>query len=150
MVKSDRETGNDQGCTEQLSPLSMFNFVGSFQNSRNNRKCAEILPLARREKWWRKEICPFQLEKIKMSRMKRGLHIRDLKFQNLAMGAKILWNLIETKPSWSSQVLIHKYFSGSRLRCLDSEPVVKQGSPIFSLYKKALLLVQIISPLDSW
>ena len=70
--------------------------------------------------------------------MEGGLQIRDLKFQNLAMGAKILWNLIDTKPSWSSQVIRHKYFSGLRLRCLDSEPVNKQGSPIFSLRKKVL------------
>ena len=40
--------------------------------------------------------------KIKMSRMEGGLQIKDLKFQNLAMGAKLLWNLINIKPAWSS------------------------------------------------
>ena len=73
-----------------------------------------------------------------MSRMEEAIQIIDLKFQNLVMGDKLIWNLIETNPSWSSQVLRHKYFSGSRHRCLDSKPVNKQGSPMFSLCEKAL------------
>ena len=46
--------------------------------------------------------------KIKMSRMEGGLQIKDLKFQNLAMGAKLLWNLINAKPSWNCQVIWSK------------------------------------------
>ena len=40
--------------------------------------------------------------------------------------------------SWSSCVLKSKYFHGSRLRCLDGEPVIKKGSPIAKIYRKAL------------
>ena len=60
-------------------------------------------------------------EKIKMPRLEGGLQIRDLKIQNLALGANILWKMVDSKPSWSSQVIKHKYFSGSGLRCLDNE-----------------------------
>ena len=36
---------------------------------------------------------------IKLLRSEGGLHIRDLRTQNLAMGAKLLWNLLAPKPS---------------------------------------------------
>ena len=70
--------------------------------------------------------------------MEGGLQLRDLKFQNLAWGAKLLWNLVDQNPSWSSKVIWNKYFKGSRLRCLDSIPNINQGSPISSLCKNAL------------
>ena len=54
-------------------------------------------------------------KKIKLPRMEGGLQIRDLKTQNLVMGAKLLWNIVDSKPSWCSQVIKRKYFSGSRL-----------------------------------
>ena len=73
-----------------------------------------------------------------MSRMEGVIQIRDLKFQNLAMGVKLLWNLIEIKPAWSSHVIWRKYFSGPRLRCLDSNPENKHGTPIFSFCRKVL------------
>ena len=41
-------------------------------------------------------------------------------------------------PVQSSQVLRCKYFSRSRLRCLDVEPTIKKGSHIFTLCMKAL------------
>jgi len=37
---------------------------------------------------------------IKLPRPEGGLYIRDIRNQNLAMGAKLLWNLIAPKPSW--------------------------------------------------
>ena len=36
---------------------------------------------------------------IKLPRFEGGLQIRDLKFQNLAIGAKLLWNMLDPKPS---------------------------------------------------
>ena len=77
-------------------------------------------------------------KKIKMPWMEGGLQLRDLKFQNMAVGEKILWNLFEKKTSWSSQVIWHKDFVGSRMRCLENEPIMIQVSPIFMLCKKAL------------
>ena len=37
--------------------------------------------------------------KIKLSHMEGGFQVRDLKFQNLAMGAQLLWNLVDKNPS---------------------------------------------------
>ena len=54
------------------------------------------------------------------------------------MGATLLWNLLEPNPSWSSRVLKCKYFPGPRLRCLDEEHVMKNGSSIYKICKKAL------------
>ena len=75
---------------------------------------------------------------IKMPWSKDGLQIRDLRIQNLAMGAKLVWNLLEPKPSWSSWVLNCKYFPGPRLRCLNEDREIKNGSPIFNIYKKVM------------
>ena len=75
---------------------------------------------------------------IKMLWSEGGLQIRDLRIQNLAMGAKLLWNLLEPKPSWSSRVLNCKYFPGPRLRCLDEIREIKNGSPIYNLCKKVM------------
>ena len=60
-------------------------------------------------------------KKIKLPRMEGGLQIRDLKTQNLVMGAKFLWNTVDSNPSWCNQVIKCKYFSGPRLQCLDNE-----------------------------
>ena len=75
---------------------------------------------------------------IKLPRPEGGLYIRDLRNQNLAMGSKLLWNLIAPKPSWWSQVLKSKYFSGLRLRCLDGAHVNHKGSSIYNICLKAL------------
>ena len=54
------------------------------------------------------------------------------------MGAKLLWNLIAPKPSWWSQVLKDKYFSGLGLRCLDGAHVNQKGYSIYNICLKAL------------
>ena len=77
-------------------------------------------------------------KKIKMPRPEGGLQIRDLRIQNLAMGAKLLWNMIDSNPSWCSQVIKCKYFLGLRLRCLEIDQENKNTSPIYNLCKKAL------------
>ena len=77
-------------------------------------------------------------DKIKNPILEGGLHIRDVATQNLAMGSKILWNLISGKSSWSKQVLQKKYFPGHQIRCLDQPPKVPRGSPIFFLCLRSL------------
>ena len=72
--------------------------------------------------------------------MRGGLQICDLKFHNLALGSKLLWNLIGNSNSWSSQVLRRKYLLGSRLRCLDNVLIVSKDSSIFNLCQKVLPL----------
>eukprot|EP00253_Pinus_taeda_P015908 PITA_15908 len=66
-----------------------------------------------------------------------GLQLRNLAAQNLALGSKILWNLVSGKASWSKRVLWKKYFQGQRLRCLDKPPRLLKGSPIFNICNAA-------------
>ena len=54
------------------------------------------------------------------------------------MGAKLLWNVIASKPSWYNRVIKNKYFPGTRLRCLEGDNVKKKGTSIFNLCKKSL------------
>ena len=75
---------------------------------------------------------------IKQPRVEGGLQLRDLKLQNLAIGDKLLWNMLAPKPTWCSLVLKNKYFPGPRLRCLEGEHVKSKGTSIFSLCKKLL------------
>jgi len=77
-------------------------------------------------------------EKVTVPYLEGGLHLRDLRAQNIALGAKFLWNMVSGKPSWSKQVLWKKYFSGTRLRCLDQGPKANKGSTLFALCSKAL------------
>jgi len=69
--------------------------------------------------------------------MEGGLQLRDMHSYNLALGSKILWNLVSGSLNWSKKALWKKYFMGDRRRCLDSHPRVLQGSPVFSLCLKA-------------
>jgi hypothetical protein len=62
-----------------------------------------------------------------------GLQIRDLRAQNLALGEKILWNLVSGKLTWSKNALCKKYYSGTRRRCLNIAPKVSKGSSIFTI-----------------
>ena len=36
---------------------------------------------------------------VKMPKQEGGLHIRDLRTQNLIMGSKLLWSMLDTNPS---------------------------------------------------
>eukprot|EP00253_Pinus_taeda_P022475 PITA_22475 len=76
-------------------------------------------------------------EILKRPLLEGGLHLRNLAAQNLALGSKILWNLVSGKASWSKRVLWKKYFQGQRLRCLDKSPRLLKGSPIFNLCNAA-------------
>eukprot|EP00253_Pinus_taeda_P010228 PITA_10228 len=76
-------------------------------------------------------------EILKRPLLEGGLHLCNLAAQNLALGSKILWNLVSGKASWSKRVLWKKYFQGQRLRCLDKSPRLLKGSPIFILCNAA-------------
>ena len=75
---------------------------------------------------------------VKLSRNGGGLQIRDINCQNLAIGAKLLWNLLIPKPTWCSRALKIKCFPGPRLRCLEGNHVKTKGYSIFNLCKKSL------------
>ena len=77
-------------------------------------------------------------EKIQKPRDEGGLQVRSLTTQNLALGAKLLWQLITGKESWSKEVLRKKYFPGTRKRCLDTQPPLRNGSLVYDLCIKAL------------
>ena len=77
-------------------------------------------------------------EKIKKPRNEGSLHVRSLSSQNLALGAKLLWQLISRKNGWSKEVIRKKYYPGPRKRCLDLQPLPRKGSPIYKLCNKAL------------
>jgi hypothetical protein len=76
-------------------------------------------------------------DKVKAPKREGGLQIRDVSMQNLAMGGKILWSMINGKASWSTKALWKKYFLGHKERCLDWPPMTMKGSPIFNLFFKA-------------
>ena len=77
-------------------------------------------------------------EKIQKPYSEGGLQIRSIQTQNLAMGTKLLWQLVSGRSSCSKKVLWKKYFSGQRLRCLDNNPPHNKGSPIYRLCLKVL------------
>ena len=53
MVKYCREIGINKSRTQQLAAITVFYVVGPVQNSHQDRKHVEILPLTGREKQWR-------------------------------------------------------------------------------------------------
>jgi hypothetical protein len=81
--------------------------------------------------------------KVKLPKLEGGLNIRDVAAHNLAMGCKLLWQMITGKRTWSKQVLRKKYFRGDRDRCLERPPKGTKGSPIFLLCLRALSLFQV-------
>ena len=85
-----------------------------------------------------KKIHLIRWDKIQRSRDEGRLQIRNLTIQNQALGAKLLWQMITGKESWSKAALRKKYFTGTRKRCLDSQPPSRRGSQVYNLCKKAL------------
>jgi hypothetical protein len=81
--------------------------------------------------------------KVKLPKLEGGLNIRDVAAHNLAMGCKLLWQMITGKRTWTKQVLRKKYFRGDRDRCLERPPKGTKGSPIFLLCLRALSLFQV-------
>jgi hypothetical protein len=79
---------------------------------------------------------------VKHPKENGGLGIRDPGLSNLAMGAKILWNLVSRKNDWWKRILQKKYLVGSRLRCLDQRHSLDSGSPIGKLLSASIPLIQ--------
>ena len=77
-------------------------------------------------------------DKIEKPILEGGLQVRNIAVQNLALGSKLLWNLVSGHTSWSKKFLWKKYFQGSRSRCLEKPPRTLTGSPIFKLCLTAL------------
>jgi len=80
-------------------------------------------------------------DKVKAPKKEGGLQIRDVATQNVALGGKILWKIINGKLVWSSKALRKKYFRGHKERCLDRPPTSRKGSPISALCFKAQNLI---------
>eukprot|EP00253_Pinus_taeda_P032784 PITA_32784 len=72
-------------------------------------------------------------EILKRPLLEGGLHLHNLAAQNLALGSKILRNLVSGNSSWSKRVIWKKYFQGQCLRCLDNPLRTLKGSSIFNL-----------------
>ena len=64
--------------------------------------------------------------KVSKPMMQGGLQIKNPASQNLAMGAKILWNIVSGKLTWCKTALRKKYFTGSHVRCLDNPPYLEK------------------------
>eukprot|EP00253_Pinus_taeda_P018975 PITA_18975 len=78
---------------------------------------------------------------ISLPRMEGGLQFKNINNQNIALGAKLLWRIIATKPGWAQLVLWKKYFCGQRTRCLDN-PLTISGTMIQKLCDRALDLIK--------
>lgn len=70
-----------------------------------------------------------------------GLNFKDLKVQNLAMGAKLIWKIIAPKPGWVHTALWKKYFRGPRTRCLD-QPKNRFNTPFSRFISKTSALIR--------
>lgn len=75
-------------------------------------------------------------ETIKQTKASGGLQIRDPRLANLALGGKLLWQILHHKRHRVSQVFRKKYLNGTNLRCLDHKPMSK-GTSTWTLCKVA-------------
>jgi hypothetical protein len=67
-------------------------------------------------------------DKVTKSILEGGLNFKDMRTQNLALGAKILWRRVTPKAGWVQHALWKKYFSGPRKRSLDRPAQIANGS----------------------
>lgn len=81
-------------------------------------------------------------DKVSKPLLEGGLHFKDPRTQNIAMGAKILWRQIALKLGWAQKALWKKYFRGQKLRSLDNLTHTNKGSQIHRLCMQALPLIQ--------
>jgi hypothetical protein len=75
-------------------------------------------------------------DKVSKPVMEGGLSLKNIKVQNLALGAKLLWHIISGNPAWCKEALWKKYFNGPRRRSVEQQPTDQIGSPIFNLCRK--------------
>ena len=81
-------------------------------------------------------------DKVTKPILEGGLNFKDLRLQNLALGAKLLWRQVAPKAGWAQRALWKKYFAGTRKRCLDRPVQGTIGSQILKLCEKALPIIQ--------
>lgn len=67
-----------------------------------------------------------------------GLRVRDSKWVNIALGAKLLSRLVTGNKEWWKQAICRKYLTRNQPRCLDLVPDNKAGSPIWKMLKASL------------
>ena len=82
-------------CSVLLAPKTITNRINELLRRflwEGGRNCEEKLHLV---SW----------DKVTRPNMEGGLQLRDVATQNLAMGGKILWNMISGKNTWSKQIL---------------------------------------------
>jgi hypothetical protein len=79
---------------------------------------------------------------VRAPKMHGGLGILDPRLMNLALGGKILWRIVTRKYDWWKKVLVKKYFTGPRKRCLDELPTARNGSPIWKLINAVVPIIQ--------
>jgi hypothetical protein len=75
---------------------------------------------------------------VSSSKEKRGLGIRDLELDKIALGAKILWILISGNKEWWKTTIFKKYKMGTRKICIDQEQVSHNGSPIWKIFHSSI------------
>jgi len=81
-------------------------------------------------------------DKVTKPILEGGLNFKDLRQQNLALGAKLLWRQVTPKAGWAQCALWKKYFAGTRKRCLDRSTQGTIESQILKLCEKALPIIQ--------
>jgi hypothetical protein len=127
-----------------LSSLPIFQF-SSLLSPQNVK--SSISSLLRRFLWegGKTDTKKFHLIKwdiVKHPKENRDLGIRDPGLSNLAMGEKILWNLVSGENDWWKRILQKKYLVGNKLRCLDQRHSLDSGSPIGNLLSTSIPLIQ--------
>jgi len=81
-------------------------------------------------------------DKVTKPILEGGLNFKDLRLQNLALGAKMLWRQVAPKAGWAQRALWKKYFAGPRKRCLDRPIHCANGSQILKLCVQAHPIIQ--------
>lgn len=71
-----------------------------------------------------------------------GLNFKDLRLQNIALGAKILWRQVAPKAGWAQHALWKKYFAGPSKRSLDRPIQSDNGSQILKLCVQVHEIIQ--------
>lgn len=127
-----------------LSSLPIFQFSTMLAPSNILKKMKEWI----RRFFWKggrqndRKIPLVSWDKVAKPLLEEGLNFKDLRTQNIAMGAKILWRQIAPKLGWAQKELWKKYFRDQRLRSLDDLTHTRNGSQIHRLCMQALPLLQ--------
>jgi len=64
-----------------------------------------------------------------------GLGIREPHLLNIALGEKVMWNLLTHEEDWWAKIITKKYFQSNISQLIDPEKWKGRGSPIWNLIK---------------